>query len=274
MRRFERVFLAERFQPLLQPEHTNQIRRGRRLGQRLDRCRITIGNDQRIAVETLEQFEDRVRRRIVLAARALGDLLTRLRSDDSTRPRIQRQREREGQRPRRRQLGEHAARGIFHDSHRHALVRDTQFFCAPRIDCLAGQQHVEGGGRADHPRQAMNAAPSGHDAEHHFGQPEPRAGLINNDAITTRERELQPTAQTKTFDQRERRIRHLREPHERIPAALDERHRRLGIRQRAEFGDVGARDKAARLARSNDQRFRRLAIKDVERLVEFGKRLL
>ena len=70
------VFLAEPLQALLQLEHADQVRGGRR-------CAASDGIDAgspAAAASALpsylrEQLEDRVRRRIVLAARALRDLL-------------------------------------------------------------------------------------------------------------------------------------------------------------------------------------------------------
>ena len=81
--RLEVAFLAERLQALLQPEHADQVGGGRRLQQRRHRRRIGRRRGERIAVVLHPQVEDRVRRRIVLAPRALRDLLSRLRGDES-----------------------------------------------------------------------------------------------------------------------------------------------------------------------------------------------
>ena len=58
---------------------------------------IDAGSDagaaQRIAVVLHEELEDRVRRGIVIAARALRDLLLRLRRDEAPRERIERERQ-------------------------------------------------------------------------------------------------------------------------------------------------------------------------------------
>src|SRR6187455_1004717 len=86
-------------------------------------------------------------------------------------------------------------------------------------------------------------------------------------------RELEPAAEAVAADQRERRVAHGREAVERVPAALDQRDRAFLGRDRAELGDVGAGDEAARLARADDEALRRVAIELVEHAVEFGHRL-
>ena len=87
VRRLEAAFLAERLQPLLQPEHADQVGGGRRLraatGSTPDR---TAGTASALPSYFAQILEDRVRRRIVLAPRALRDLLSRLRGDERAAP--------------------------------------------------------------------------------------------------------------------------------------------------------------------------------------------
>ena len=61
------------------------------------------------------------------------------------------------------------------------------------------------------------------------GSPRRVDGLVDDDAIAAGERELEAAAQAEAADQRERRIGHAREPLERVPAALHERQRDVGV---------------------------------------------
>ena len=146
-----------------------------------------------------------------------------------------------------------------------------RLFRAPRIDGLAGQQQVERGGRADEPRQALDAAPAGNDPQHHFGEAEPRSRLVDDDAIPARERQFQAAAQTETANERQRRILDVSEPLERVPAALDDRDRAGLVLHAAEFVDIGAGNEAVRLAGTYHETLRRIAIEEIERLVQFGQ---
>ena len=131
---------------------------------------------------------------------------------------------------------------------------------------------VERRRRAGEPRQPLHAAPAGHDAQHHFGQPEPRAGLVDDDAIAAGERQLEAAAQAEAANERDRRILHRREALERVPAALDERDRAGDVVARSpEFVDVGAGDEAVRLARRDDEALGGSRSSSVERLVQFGE---
>ncbi len=156
-------------------------------------------------------------------------------------------------------------------AHRHAFVGEPQAFRAPRIDGLAGQQQVERGGRADEPRQALDAAPAGNDPQHHFGEAEPRSRLVDDDAIPARKGQFQAAPQTETANERQRRILDVSEPLERVPAALDDRDRAGLVLHVAEFVDIGAGNEAVRLAGTYHQTLRRIAIEEVECLVQFGQ---
>ncbi len=149
------------------------------------------GASKRVAVVLHPQVEQRVRRRIVLAARALRHLLRRLRGDEAARERMQRERLRECELARRRQRPQHAARGVLHDARRHGLVDDAELLRPARVDGLAGEQQVERGRCADELRQTRHASPCRHDAEHHLGKTEARPGLVDRDAIAARECELE-----------------------------------------------------------------------------------
>src|SRR5207302_5121030 len=86
-----------------------------------------------------------------------------------------------------------------------------------------------------------------------------RAGIVDDDAIAARERELQPAAETESAYQRECRIRCSGELVEGVPTALDDRQRIVHRPDPLEFLDVGAGDEAAVLARADDQSFGRRA---------------
>ena len=100
---FGTAFLAERLQALLQPEDAQQVRRGRALHERQDRRRIVGRRRERVAVVARPQVEDRVGRRIVLAAaRAARPASRACAAISAPHRRPLRQRQRERQRARRR----------------------------------------------------------------------------------------------------------------------------------------------------------------------------
>ena len=147
-------------QPFLKLEHADQVARGRRLQEVRDRRRIRRRRRQRVAIVLHPEIENRVGRRIVLAARARRDLLARLRGDE--RPHRGSASATAGTAARAAAaLRQHAARGVLHDARRHAFVGDAELSRAPRVDGLAGQQQVERRRRAGQPRQALDAAPAG-----------------------------------------------------------------------------------------------------------------
>ena len=266
--RLEPVFLAQRFQALLQSEQPDQIGGGRRLEERRDRRRIGGRHGERVAVVFHPDVENRVRRGIVLAPRAFGDLLSRLRGDDRAHQWIQCQRQRKAEPPRRGKGNEDAPCRVLHDPRRHAFVRDADPLRTAGIDRAAREHEVERRRRSGEPRQPFHSAPAGHDAEHHFGQPEPCPGLVDHDPVTAGERQLEPAAQAKAADERHRRIFHCGEALEGVPAALHDRERGGLVADRLELVDVGAGDEPARLARHDDEAARRVAVELVERLVE------
>jgi hypothetical protein len=164
------------------------------------------------------------------------------------------------------------ARGIHHDPERHAFVGDPESLRAPRVDSAAGEQQIERGGRAGKTGQSSHPAPCGDDAEHHLGQPQPRPGLVDDDPVTTGEREFQPAAEAEPADQRKRRVRRGCELVERIPAALDERGGIVDRLQLRELVDVGAGDEAVVLAGPDHESLRRRSSKlaeDGEKLAEY-----
>ena len=141
----------------------------------------------------------------------------------------------------------------------HSSARPS-FFARRASIVLPVSSRSSAAGAPVEPRQALHAAPAGHDAEHHLGQAESRRRLVDDDAIAAGERQLEAAAEAEAADQRERRIRHGGEPLERVPAALDERDRvGLGL-DVAELVDVGAGDESVRLARADDETLRRIAV--------------
>ena len=168
---------------------------------------------------------------------------------------MQRERQRQAELARRRQRAQHAARRVLHDARRHAFVGDARASSrAAHRSVLPVSSRSSAAGAPVSSRQPLHAAPAGHDAEHHFGQAEPRAGLVDDDAIAARERELEPAAQAEAADQRQRRIarRCARRSNVSQPR-LHERDRAGLVLDVAELVDVGAGDEAARLARADDQ---------------------
>ena len=129
-------------------------------------------------------------------------LLARLRDDDalaaaraisrSSRPRL----------PAGRRLERHHARGVLEDAQRHRLVDQAHALGAPRVDRLAGEEHVERGRRADELRQPLHAVPGRHDAEHHLGQREARLRVVERDAVAAGERELDAAAHAEAVHHR------------------------------------------------------------------------
>ena len=143
---------------------------------------------------------------------------------------------------------------------------------AARVDRLAGQQQVERRGRADQPRQALHAAPAGHDAEHHFGQAEPRAGLVDDDAIAARERQLESAAQAEAADQRERRIRDARRAARTCPSRAGRaRARRPRSSTSPNSSTSAPAMKPFALPDADDEPLRRIAVELVERLVQLRR---
>jgi hypothetical protein len=118
------------------------------------------------------------------------------------------------------------------------------------------------------PVNIMSSA-AGAPAQHDFRQPQACAGLVDDDAVAARERELEPTAQTEAADERDRRILDGREPLERVPAAAHDRHRGSLVLDDFELLDVGTGNETARLARRDDKPGGRVAVEKVERFVEF-----
>ena len=172
--------------------------------------------------------------------------------------RIQRKRQRERYATRRRLRQKHAARGVLHDAGRNAFVGDAQLARSPGVDGAPGQQHVQRCRCAGQAGQTLDAAPAGHDAQHHFGQAQPRSGLVDDDAIAARERQLHATAQAETAHERECRVRRRRKLVENVPAAANQRGRIVDALELAEFVDVGAGDESVGLARANHQAARRI----------------
>ncbi len=185
--------------------------------------------------------------------------------------RIQRERLRKAEPPCRRQRLEDAAHGVFHDPRRHALVGDAEPFRAPRVDGAPGQHQVEGRRRAGEPRQPLHAAPARHDPQHHLGQAETRSGLVDDHAIPAGEGQLESAPEAEAADERDRRILDGGEPLEAVPSALDQRDRPRLRFDLSELVDVRAGDEAVRLARRDDEPARRVAVEEVERLVELGE---
>ena len=260
--------LAHRLQALLQKEHAHQVLRGRRAEDRVERGRIVGRHRQRIAAELRPGVDDRVGRRVVLAARTGRDLLARPAGHDRLqRPVQQPHHQRQAPHPMTGQ--DHRVGGVLHHAHRHAHVGQTDAFRLGRIDRLAGQHHVERCGRSDQLRQPHHAAPGRHDAEHDLGQREPGVRLVDDDAVTAGQRQLQPAAHAVPPDQRKRRKRQARQPVEQRPAALDQVARGLGRIDAGELVDVGAGNEAGRLGRRDDQAGGRTALQRLEQAGEF-----
>ena len=154
MRRLSVAVLAETLQAFLQAEHADQVRCRRRAEQRRDRRGIGRRRRERIAVVLDPEIEHRVGRRIVLAPRALRDLLrlpaprcsgarAAAASSDSGKPSL-----------RGAGSARSTPRAVFSMIRaRHALVGDAELLRAARVDGLAGEQQVERGRRAREPRQ-------------------------------------------------------------------------------------------------------------------------
>ena len=204
----------------------------------------------------------------MLAARALCDLLFGLRGDQLSHRACERQRQRERQRSRPRQRREHPAYRVFHDARRHAFVGDSKLLRATRIDCLAGQHEIERCRRTRDPRQSLHAAPPGDDTQHHFGQTEPRARLVDDDAVTARERQLEAAAEAEAAHERQGRILDGGETLERVPAALDDGNSVGLVLDLAELIDVRTGDETVRFSGGDDEPLGWIAIELVERLVE------
>jgi len=123
--------------------------------ERLDRRGRIVGSEERIAVVLLPQLEDRVGRRVVLAARLPRHLLARLRD---TMPFSDRPSGGRASRPAaRRRFERHDPRRVLEHAQRYRLVDETDPLGAARVDRFAGQQHVEGRRRADELRQPLHA---------------------------------------------------------------------------------------------------------------------
>jgi hypothetical protein len=259
------------FQPFLQPEYTDEVGRGGRAEQRRNRCRIGRRHGERVAVVFGPDVEDRVRRGIVLRPRTFRDLLARLRGDHAPRERVQAERQRERNLSRRGLRLENASDSVLHDPGRHAFVGDADALCTLGVDRAAGQHHVERRRRAGKARQALHSSPARHDAEHDFGKAEARGGVVDDDAIAARERQLEAAAQAKAPNERDRRILDGRKPLERVPAATHDGHRVGLAADDLELLDIGARDETARLARRDHETGGRLAVEKIERRIEFSK---
>ena len=147
-----------------------------------------VRSEERIAVVLLPGVEDRVGRRVVLAPRLFRDLLAapgvRRRTCNGpsnslcTNPKPLR----------RGRLQRHHARGVLQDAQRHRLVDEAHALGAPGVDRLAGEQHVQRGGRADQLRQPLQAVPERPDAEHHLRKGEARLRIVQRDAVAAGER--------------------------------------------------------------------------------------
>ena len=95
------------------------------------------------------------------------------------------------------------------------------------------------------------------DAEHYLGKSERQATIVKTDAVPTRECEFETAAQREALDHSDcgtgqgfQGVEHH------LPAAY-QRTRRVEVRERGEFLDVGASHETASLSRAQDQTSRR-----------------
>ena len=209
--------LAKALQPLLQEEDTNQIACRRRADNAVHQFR----RRQRVAVVFGPDIDDCVGCRIVLLARALGDLFFGTVGDNAFQRTVE-QFLHERQRPTRLIRQHQHTGGVLHHAWRHAVVSQPHAFGALGIDRLAGQHHVHCGGRANPFRQTQHATPAGENAEHHFRQPHLGSRLIDRQQIATSQCQFETPAKAMPTHQRQRRVRHRRQPVEQVPAALDQ----------------------------------------------------
>jgi hypothetical protein len=114
---------------------------------------------------------------------------------------------------------------------------------------LAGEDHVEGGTRADQPWQALAPASAGEDAELDLRQADLRLRMIGGDPIVAREGELEAPAETRAVDADGDGLREARHPVEHVLAVGREPFR-LGRRtELRELLDVGTGDEVVGLPR-------------------------
>ena len=208
------------------------------------------------------QLEDRVRRGVVLAPRALRHLLSRLRGDDAPRQRQSASATAESRSARGAGAASSTPRAVFSMMRaRHALVDEAHALRAARVDRLAGQHQVERRGRADRAAAAACMPPHpGTMPSITSGSAKRVFGLVDDDAVAAGERQLQAAAQAEAADQRERRDTDARASRSNVSqprlTSASASSRRLDV---AELVDVGAGDEAVRLARADDEALRRLA---------------
>src|SRR5262249_26292064 len=103
-----------------------------------------------------------------------------------------------------------ARRGLLHELDRLALevllrgdeVDEPHPLRALRVELLAREDEVEGGGEADEARQALRAAETGDDAELRFREPDLRGLRVGGDAHRAGEHELRASPEARSADRR------------------------------------------------------------------------
>ena len=266
--------LGLRLELFTQAEHADQVfRRGMRQ-QRLHRTGFGRRRFVHITVVLLPEIDDRVRGRIVLRARTLGDLLLRLRGDVAAQEAVGHEVLCEGQGARRRGGSEHAAGRVPHDARRHGFVGEAELLCLLRVNGLAREHQVKRGRRADQLRQAFDTTPRRQDAKHHFGQAHARAGIVDRHTVAAGHCQLQAATHAEALDQGKGRVFHDREAVVEVVAGEDQFGRCgniVGFADSLELLNVGAGDEAGRLQRMEHHTLRRLRVKFVKQPGQLGQ---
>jgi hypothetical protein len=255
---------SETLESLLHEKHAHQIASRRRTNDAVDQP----GGGQRIAPVFLPDIDDGVRRRIVLDARAPGDLLSR----GARNQRLERTIEQPLQHGRTptRLIGDYQqGSSVVHHPGRHAVVCQTEALGALGIEGFAGEHHIQRRLRANPLGQTQHASPARNDAQHHLGQAQPRRWLVDDQQIAARQRQFETATQAMAAHQRQRRIADCCQAIEELPAALNQRDAFCGRVELGELLNVRTGDKACRLSGTENQPFRWLAVEASENRCQF-----